>query len=58
MGDYSWLYVGTYQVFAWRNEIPPVNDPIINFIFKPGDKKIKERHWRENILVQLPNNCI
>lgn len=42
MGDYSTLYVGKYQVLAWKYELPPVNDPIINFIFKPGDKEIEE----------------
>ncbi|WP_292372674.1 hypothetical protein [Methanosarcina sp. UBA411] len=42
MGDFSTLHIGTYQVLAWKYELPPVNDPIINFIFKPGDKKIEE----------------
>ncbi|KKG69843.1 hypothetical protein DU43_18390 [Methanosarcina mazei] len=42
MGDFSTLRVGKYQVRAWKYEIPPVNDPIINFIFKPGDKVIEE----------------
>ncbi|WP_424353665.1 hypothetical protein [Methanosarcina mazei] len=42
MGDFSTLLVGKYQVLAWKYEIPPVNDPIINFIFKPGDKVIEE----------------
>lgn len=46
MGDYSTLYVGKYQVLAWKYELPPVNDPIINFIFKPGDKEIEEEDKR------------
>ena len=42
MGDYSTVHVGKYQVLSWKYELPPVNDPIINFIFKPEDKKIEE----------------
>ena len=43
MGDYSRLSIGKYQVLAWKYEIPQVNDPIINFIFEPGDKTIEEQ---------------
>ncbi|WP_292379010.1 hypothetical protein [Methanosarcina sp. UBA289] len=42
MGDWSRLYIGKYPVFAWKYELPPVNDPITNFIFKPEDKEIEE----------------
>jgi hypothetical protein len=41
MGDYSYLHIGELEVKSWKWELPPENDPLLNFIFLASDKTIK-----------------
>lgn len=40
MGHYSYLYVGEFELQAWKYDLPPRNDPLLSFIFDESDKKI------------------
>ncbi len=40
MGDYSYLYIGENEFYAWKYELPPRNEPILSLIFDETDKKI------------------
>lgn len=40
MGDYSYLYIGENEFYAWKYDLPPRDDPILSLIFDETDKKI------------------
>ncbi|WP_342305554.1 hypothetical protein [Methanolobus sp. ZRKC5] len=41
MGDYSYIQIGKFAVKEWKWELPPENDPILNFIFLMQDKIVE-----------------
>jgi hypothetical protein len=41
MGEYTYLTIGGIDVKSWKYELPPENDPILNFIFLISDKVVK-----------------
>jgi hypothetical protein len=41
MGNYSYLTIGDFDVRSWKYELPPENDPLLNFIFLSSDRTIE-----------------
>ncbi|NPE28068.1 hypothetical protein HNV12_08845 [Methanococcoides sp. SA1] len=41
MGNYSYLTIGDRDIISWKYQLPPVNNPLLNFIFLSSDKKVE-----------------